>query len=364
MSAKLKVFQVLECGGGGGTGNQVAWLCNGLDPQRFEAGLIYAVRDGEDPEQYRSKASGAFSIYYMPEMTREISPWRDFKSLLKLYRIFREQKPDIAHAHSSKAGFLARTAAWLAGVPKIFYTPHGYGFLQLDRPACSRSFYRLLEWLVSWIGEIIAVSPSEAALAQKLSWGKPVHLVCDPYLGKMPPGPLLEHSGVVIGSCGRMTAARNTGAFVNLCRGLGRSRQDIKCVWIGGGGEEPSVKSALAGKAEVTGWLDCEQARERLRGLDILAHYSRWDGLPNAVLEAMALGLPVVASEVPGCRDCVIHGETGYLARNESELLEYCLKLADSPALRKKLGEAGRQLVVERFNRDSALRRLEQTYTR
>ena len=78
----------------------------------------------------------------------------------------------------------------------------------------------------------------------------------------------------------------------------------------------------------------------------------------------MALGLPVVASEVPGCRDCVIHGETGYLARNESELLEYCLKLADSPALRKKLGEAGRQLVVERFNRDSALRRLEQTYTR
>lgn len=361
---RVKVFQVLECGGPGGTGNQVAALCNALDPARFEVGLIFSAR-GTDPDAYRAKASGAKTAVFVPELTREISPAKDWAAYRRLTRLFAEHKPDVVHAHSSKAGVLARLAARSAGVPKIFYSPHGYGFLQKDRGALSRGLYRLIERNVSGIGEIVAVSPSEGELARGLS-RKPVHVVCDPYLGEEAPAPK-PHEGLVVGSCGRLTAARNPDAWINLAQRLTDSRNGLRCVWVGGGELEADVRRHLenmnlGAKVEVTGWLEPEQARERLRGLDVFVHYSAWDALPNAVLEAMACGLPVVASDVPGCRDAIQDGATGLIAASEIDLLEKTLRLVDDAALRRNFGEAGRARVRETFSRRAAVAALERLY--
>jgi glycosyltransferase involved in cell wall biosynthesis len=362
---KRKVFEVLECGGPGGTGNQVAAICNGLDPALFEVGLVFASR-GTDPEKFRQTAHGAVRAFYMPELVREINPSADLKALLRLRRLFETEKPDVVHLHSSKAGFLGRLAARLAGVQSIYYSPHGYGFLQQDRSAASRTLYKCLERLVSGIGEIVAVSPSEATLAQELSGRRPVHTVCDGVIGNFD-GPLTPHDGTIVGGCGRLAAARDPGAFVNLCQRLTDSRNGLHCVWIGGGEEEASVKRHLENmnllsKVEVTGWLEPDAAAARLRQLDIFVHYSRWDGLPNAVLEAMAMGLPVVASDIPANRDAIVPGETGFLARSEKDLLEHCLKLIDDPDLRKKMGEAGRRRAAQEFSHAASLKRLAQLY--
>jgi len=363
---RLKVFEVLECGGPGGTGNQVAAICDGLDPKRFRVGLVFASR-GTDPEKYRARAHGAEKAFHIPEMVREISPLQDLKALIKLYLLLREEAPEVVHAHSSKAGVLARLAARLAGVPRIFYSPRGYAFLQQDRSWASRELYRLLERSVSWIGEIAAVSPSEAELARGLSWGKTVHLVTDPCLWEIPEQGPPEHPGTVVGSCGRLAAARNPEAFVNLAQRLTDSRNNLRCLWIGGGPEEGAVRRHLENmnllsKVEVTGWLEPEEARERLKGLDILVHYSRWDALPNAVLEAMALSLPVIASDLGGNRDAVLPGVTGLLAGSEKELLEHTLRLVDDPELRRRMGQAGRARVLKEFSPAEALARLEALY--
>lgn len=363
--AKLKVFQVLECGGPGGTGNQVAAICNGLDPAVFDVGLVFNTRDGK-PDEYRKAAAGAKSFFHVPELTREISPASDLKALSRLKEIFKAEKPDVVHLHSSKAGFLGRLAAKTAGVKKIFYSPHGYGFLQQDRSGAARGLYKSLERMVSGIGEIVAVSPSEAALAEELCKGKPLHTICDGYLGENDAS-LDPHEGTVVGGCGRLTAARDPDAFVNLCQRLTDSRNNLRCVWIGGGEQESSVRTHLENmnmlsKVEVTGWLSAEAAQEKLRGLDIFVHYSRWDGLPNAVLEAMAHGLPVVASDIPANRDAVVDGQTGFIAKNEVALLELCLKLVDDAKLRRELGEAGRRRVAQEFSHEQSLRRLSDLY--
>ncbi len=362
---KIKILQVLECGGPGGTGNQVAAICNGLDPSLFDVGLVFNTRDG-NPDEYRQKASGAKTAIHVPELTREISPGNDLAALRRLKAIFKAEKPDVVHLHSSKAGFLGRLAAKAARVPKIYYSPHGYGFLQQDRGNASRQLYKSLEKLVSRIGEIVAVSPSEAELAQTL--GAKVHTVCDGYLGEGR-ATLIPHDGTMVGGCGRLTAARNPDAFVNLCQRLTDSRNNLRCVWIGGGENEPAVRQHLENmnmliKVEVTGWVSPEAAQEKLRGLDLFVHYSRWDGLANSVLEAMAHGLPVVASDIPANRDAIIHGETGYLAKNEVELLEYCLKLVDNRSLRKKLGDAGQERVAKVFSHQDSLKRLSDLYRR
>ncbi len=366
-TGKRKVFEVLECGGPGGTGNQVAAICNGLDKEKFEVGLVYGVRSGT-PEEYRKTATGAETEFYLTELTREINPGKDFRALWKLWRIFATERPDIVHTHSSKAGFLGRVAAFLAGVPKIYYSPRGYGFLQQDRSAAARFFYKVLEAAASSIGEIVAISPSEAKLAESLSWGAPVRLAQDPYLGEIIPfAPPAPSQGIVVGACGRLTFARHPEAFVLLAQRVTDSRNGVRCAWIGAGELEESVRADLTNmnllnRFEITGWLEPAQARERLQGLSVFVHYSRWEGLPNAVLDAMALGLPVVASDIPGNRDAVVHGETGFLATDEVQLLEFTLKLLDEPDLRRKFGEAGRERVRTKFRKEDTFRALEALY--
>jgi len=360
----IKVFEVIECGGPGGTGEQVAAICNGLDPARFDVSLVYATRD-DRPEDYRLKCRGAKTAHHVPEMTREISPVSDAAALRKLRRLFAEHRPDVVHAHSSKAGVLARAAAKSAGVKKIFYSPHGYGFLMQDRSSASRALYRAVEKAAARIGETIAVSPSEAEFARRLAPRRPVHTVCDAYLGDFPaPAP---HDGLVVGSCGRMTYARNPDAWVLLAQRLTDSRNGVKCEWIGGGEDEARARTHLEnmnllGKTAITGWLPADAARERMRGLDLFVHYSRWDALPNAVLEAMAAGLPVVASDAPGNRDAVADGETGFLVKTESELLERCQELLDDEGLRRRLGDAGRERVRREFSLGRLLGSLERLY--
>lgn len=358
----IKVCQVVECGGPGGTGEQVAAICNGLDPARFETTLVYAVRSGT-PEEYRAKCAGAKSAFHVPEMTREIAPARDLAAARRLSSLFKELRPDVVHAHSSKAGVLARAAAKAAGVPRIFYTPHGYGFLQQDRPAASRLLYKAVERAAALVGETVACAPGEAAEAEAL--GARTRLVADAYLGRfLEP---LPHDGTAVGSCGRMTYARNPDAWILLAQRLTDSRNGLSCVWIGGGEDEARARVLLenmnlSGRAEITGWKTAEEARERMRALDVFVHYSRWDALPNAVLEAMAAGLPVVASDNAGNRDAVEDGVTGFLVRDEVGLLERCQQLIDDPALRRRMGEAGRARVRSGFALDRMLSQLSALY--
>lgn len=357
----IKVFQVLECGGPGGTGEQVAAICNGLDPARFSVSLAYAAR-GTDPEAYRQACAGAKAAYFVPEMTREIAPAMDAAAFRRLRRLFAEHRPDVVHAHSSKAGVLARAAAKAAGVKKVFYSPHGYGFLMRDRSAGSRALYRAVEKAMARVGETVAVSPSEAAEARKLS-SRPVHVVPDAYLGSFPER--APHEGLVVGSCGRMTPARDPDAWVLLAQRLTDSRNGLKMVWVGGGEEETRVRAHLEnmnllGKTELTGWLPAEEARRRLAGLDILVHYSRWDALPNAVIEAMAAGAAVVASDIPGNRDA--GGDAALYAKDQVELLEHCQRLIDRPEERRRLGEAGRERVRREFSREAQLAALSRLY--
>ena len=306
---------------------------------------------------------GADSFFYVPEMVREITPFSDAKALWRLYRIFRDQKPDVIHAHSSKAGFLSRVAAWAAGVKRVYYSPRGYSFLQSDRSDFSRGLYSFLERSASKIGEVVAVSESEASLARGLGAPK-VRVVRDAYLGDIPDisdrAQKPDVKEILVCACGRLSFARNPEAFLRLAKLLTDARASLRCLWIGGGELQPSVEKLLkeldmAGKLELSGWVPHDKALRAMARADIFVHYSRWEGLPNTVLEAMACGLPVVASDVVGNRDLIRPGENGYLVSTEAELLERTLELADQPELRARLGASGRAMVQAEFSRERML---------
>ncbi len=367
--SRTRVIEVVECGGPGGTGNQVAAIVRGLDRSRFEVSLAYAVRSGtpEDFERSCGGRSQETDFFHIPEMAREIGPLRDMKAWLRLYRLFRELSPDVVHAHSSKAGFLARTAAWAAGVPKVLYSPRGYAFQMLDRSALSRARYRALEASVSWIGTVAACSESEAALARGLPFAR-VCVARDAYLGELPTGSPSQEGFPVVAASGRMSFPRNPEAFVTLAKRLCDSRKGVRCLWIGGGELEDPMREQigdldLEDKLEATGWLPHKEALARLKTASIFVHYSRWEGLPNSVLEAMALGLPVVASDIPSNRELVRPGENGFLAKTEAELHERVLALIDDAPLRLRMGKAGRALVEKEYRLPRLLAELSALYS-
>ena len=191
----------------------------------------------------------------------------------------------------------------------------------------------------------------------------------DAYLGDLSPTDRTDAPGrdVVVCASGRLTYARRPDAFVRLAQRLSDSRNRVRCVWIGDGEMQPLIEEmirdlGLTGKLEVTGWLPHAQALRRIAEADIFVHYSRWDAIPNAVLEAMAAGLPVVASDIPGNRGLVRSGRNGFLAAAEPELLERTLELIDDPALRARLGQAGKRMVQADYSKERLMREITGLY--
>ena len=112
----------------------------------------------------------------------------------------------------------------------------------------------------------------------------------------------------------------------------------------------------------VTGWLDRAAALAQLATLDLYLQTSRWEGLPVAVLEAMAAGLPVLATNVIGNRDLIQEGENGYLCSDAATFTQHLLHLAAEPATRQRLGATGRVFVTEYYALASMMQALYVAY--
>ena len=369
--AKTKVMLVLECGSPHGVGHQVAMITEHIDRSRFDTRVVYAVRPGSTPEELERMTRFAGGHVYIPEMIQPISPIKDFVSFWKLCRLMRREKPGVVHAESSKAGALARAAARLTGVPHIYYSPHGYSFLQTNAGPLGRAFYWSIEKSLSWIGNIVACSPGEAERARRLSWGQEVFLVRNLFVMEEPPRRAHSAKGgtVLVGALGRLTRARNPEAFVRMAVALARTHPNARFAWIGGGELEGDFRrlvaeSGLNDKFEVTGHVSRETVLEKLAGLDVFVHYSLWEGgAPIALHEAMSFAKPVVVSDIAGNVDLVVHERTGLLAGGEEDLLRQVTRLVESAELREELGRRAKDFLQSEVSIEKSMAALERLYS-
>jgi glycosyltransferase involved in cell wall biosynthesis len=286
----------------------------------------------------------------------------DLPAAWKLRRYLRTRGPfDLVHCHSTKAGWLGR--AGLAGHSvKRLYTPHG--FLSMN-PAAGRMTARFaggLERALAGLGAgVVVVSREEHAhaVAIGIPQGK---LRFIPNGVALPPvGDIatqrsacrrdwgLGPDEVCIGFAGRFTAVKAPEVMLDsFAAFLRRSRAPARLVMVGDGPLAPSLRR-LAAELELTGhviWLGAQDARPLMPGFDILALTSKSEGHPLVVLEAMARGLPIVATRVGGIADTIQPGVTGFIAPvGDREAIAGALaELARDPALRVRMGEASRAI--------------------
>ncbi len=303
-----------------------------------------------------SDAAGAVGIRFVPlrHVRRALNPWRDALGLAELVRLIRRHRPDIVHASSSKAGILARLAAWLARAQIRIFTVHGWAFAAYA--GLPGRLYRLAERAMRPLtSATICVAEYErvAGLAAGACRADRTFVIPNAVdVGALPRA--APRSGVVeLVSVGRLRAPKD---FITLAGALAQLEPgSFRASLIGDGPDRPRVAAELKrlGLSDSVRLLgDRSDVPRLLAGADIFVCSSRSEGMPVSILEAMAVGLPVVASAVGGVPEIVDDEQTGLLVTPGAvtELADALSRLIGDRGLREKMGRAGRQTALERYD--------------
>ena len=357
------LLYVITSGDTGGAQSHVLHCCTRLRNE-YGVGLV-AGTGGYLVE--RARALG-LPVYVLPGLGRNRPAAGDVAVLRGLLRVIRDFRPALVCCHSTKAGFLGRLAARLAGVPAVF-TVHGWGFSE-GVPALRRAAVLRAERLAAgWADRIICVSEYDRDLALRHGVARPEQMVVVPN-GVPPVGEELrarpgEGGPVRLVMVARFEAPKDHLLLLRALAGLAAPEWEL---WLVGDGrleEKARQEAAGLGLGDRVRFLGPRhEVPELLARCHVFVLTSNWEGLPLTVLEAMRAGLPVVASDVGGVREAVADGETGFLVpRGDAARLRERLKLLlQTPELRARMGAAGYGRWRERFTLDRMLRNTEAVY--
>lgn len=336
-----------------------------LDHDRFDP---YIICQQPGPLSEAAELEG-IQCLFVPELQRSISPRQDWHALWRLRGLFREYAFDIVHTHSSKTGVLGRIAACLTGVPAVVHTVHGYAF-----PAARNGYEKALFVSMEWIGArcctaMIVLKESDRIIGRR--WlhvpARKLHLLpngvnTDTYrpvdqaqrreirhkrLG-------IGDETTAIGMVGRLWRQKNPACFVDAAANILKMRSDVHFFLLGDGelceGLDERIRAyGIDSHVHILGWR--KDVPNLLASLDIFVLPSRWEGLSLALLEALSSGLAVVASDIPGNRDVIVHEVNGLLFRDgdSEDLTENLLRFLQEPDLKARLALRGQADVLAHY---------------
>lgn len=289
-----------------------------------------------------------------------IRPWSDLMTLIKLVGFMRQERIDLVHTHSSKAGLLGRWAARLAGVPRIIHTVHGWPFHD------QQPFW--LRWLYVWLERRSAAITHRLVAVSQATKEKGLHYRIgreDQYRVVWPgsdlkafgPGIVDDHLALreqlhiegyppLVGMIGNLKPQKAPVEFVRMAALVHEQVPEARFVLAGDGPlrakvEAEIIRLKLEQIISLTGWR--RDVAELMRGLNVVVLTSLWEGLPCVFGQAMKTGLPIVATDVEGAREAVQDGETGFLVplKNPAAMAEKVILLLKDQPLRIRMGRAG-----------------------
>jgi glycosyltransferase involved in cell wall biosynthesis len=368
---RVKVLRVIARLNMGGPALHVAYLTSGLAERGYDTTLVAGtLARGEDSMAFVAEELGVH-VERLPELSREISPLRDLRAVLRLAQVIRERRPHILHTHTAKAGAVGRIAALLAGdarPPIVVHTFHGHVLRGYFDPVRTYGFRLLERWLARTTTKLIAVSPQVRddlvafgvappekfaivrlgiELEQRVTTNGDARSQTRRVLG-VPDG------AFVIGWIGRMTAVKNTDDVLRTLRALHNRGVDAYLVMVGDGPDRERVEQRahdlrVTRRCLFLGYQ--EEVGRFYASLDAILLPSVNEGTPVSAIEALAAARPVVATRVGGVPDVVVDGEDGFLVEPGAPdaLAERLERLARDAELRKRMGAHGRARVIDRY---------------
>lgn len=343
--AKKKVLHIVEAFGGG-VFTVLTDLINGLSDE-FEMVIAYSLRP-QTPENFKDYFNGNVRFIEVKSFTRSIDFNKDIKALKEIKNIVKEEKPDIVHLHSSKAGILGRLGVHDRRI-KMFYNPHGFSFLKLDDSKFRRFMYKAIEKGAAILNPkctIVGCSKGEYEEAKKLNKNaicinNGINIEKLEEETKDLKAKEIDYSNFKICTVGRIGFQKNPKMFNEIAENF----PSLQFTWIGDG----ELKNKLTSpNIKVTGWLDRKDVLKELNNNDIFLLPSLWEGLPISLLEAMYMKKICIVSNVIGNRDVINNGVNGFVCNNLREY-ESCIrniKNINTTSIKKRENEE----IVKEYN--------------
>lgn len=368
----IKILELRTVSGtGGGPEKTIFLTAQKMNPKRFETHICYS-RNRNDPEFNWMKGvhhlrKGIFYGEYV-----EKHPF-DLGLLRHLLAYCRDQGIDVIHTHEYKTDVIA---AWLKPrVPAKWVST----FHSANAGNLKLKFYQALAYrALKKADRVMTVSPHQKELL--LEKGIPSAI-----LTVLPNGVDTEMfaptgneenlraewgipgDAVVLGFVGRLSKEKNIPLLLEAFSQVVQEHKKLFLILAGEGPERKNVEKliselGLQEKARLVGFL--ENTVPFYSSIDLFVQSSDTEGMPNTVLEAMAMGLPVVATEVGGVGELIQNNEEGFLvpAGDAGRLAQSMIKLIESPTLREEMGKEGRAKVVQQFSFDARVKKLEELY--
>lgn len=367
----LRVLLVVESSAGG-TGRHVLDLAGGLTARGCVVDVIYSTRRLD--RLFLDRLAELKGVRHVALPIRTGPHPADLKIVRAVRKHMRQFGPfDIVHGHSSKGGAVARLAAFGTRA-KAYYTLHGLIMMDPLLPRWKWLMYLSIELgLATWTRRVIAVSPEEQRAAIRLKFGRSRVIMVPNGVGQMRLTPRADarrvmgvsDDAIVIGFVGRLVEQKAPEVLIEAFAATARIESRVRLALVGNGPLEAPMRALAAklGVADKIIWLGERDARGVLAGFDLFALSSRKEGLPYVVLEAMAAGLPVVATTSAGSEILVIPGVNGSLVPpDDAEAFGRAMtNLATNPAKLLQYGEASRQRVSQ-FTIDAMVERTLEAY--
>jgi glycosyltransferase involved in cell wall biosynthesis len=369
-----KMLHLLEATGAG-VSRYVADLLLRIDTAAFDVALAYSPRRADarfwmDLKAIQKRGIRTFEI----PMSRGIRPFDDARALWRIHRLVKEHSFDLVHGHSSKAGFLGRLAAKGAGSRVLtIYSPHAISI------AANPAYAHLERFAGHFTDAMLGVSRSEREELegyQLVPVAKLHHVTAGIDVaafasyadrGEFRRQMLIPEHAVLIGTAGRLVPQKDPLLFVRAAAQLRQEGLLTYFAWAGDG-ELRDQAEALARSLGVDTHLRfagyCRDVRPFLAALDIFALTSRYESFGYVTCEAMAMGKPVVATNVAGSNELVEDGKTGYLVApgDVAGCAAALRRLAVDPSLRHTLGEAGYWRARDHYDVGRMVRQVEDLY--
>lgn len=363
-----RILRVIARMNVGGPAIHATLLVRGLDPARYESVLAtgrpeqgegsYLELHGIDIEPDR--------IVEIPELGREIHPWRDWRAYRTLVRRIRQLRPQIVHTHTAKAGLIGRLAAWRCGVPCIVHTFHGHVFKGYFSPPKEAVFVLAERLLARVTTRLVAVNATVRDEVLARGVGRPDQFAVIPLGFDLAPfvaasaraGELRAELGAaagtpLVGIVARLAPIKAHETFVAMSAMVLEAFPTALFVVVGDGERRSALEAdvrtrGIAQNFRFLGWrTDLDRV---YADLDVVVLTSRNEGSPVALIEAMAASRPVVATRAGGVAELV--GDAGLLTDVDDvpSLAKAVTRVLEDRTFAADLGHRGRSRVVPQYS--------------
>lgn len=315
-------------------------------------------------------------------MTRAFAPLSDLVAIARLYRVMRRERFTIVHTHTPKGGLLGQYAALAAGVPLRVHTIHGLYLPDHAGPAMRRLFLWLERLTMAFSNHNFSQNPEDipVAVEEGICRADRIELIrngvdvqaFDPVAVTPERRTALrsalgfDASHVVVGIVARLVREKGYVELLQAAADLRRSLPNLRLLCVGP--VEAAKRDALSpqaaeehGVADITRFLGHRTDMVDLYAvMDVFTLPSYREGFPRAPMEAAAMGLPSVVTDVRGCRETVEHERTGYLVpvRDAKALADALLDLTRAPEKRAAFGAAARRKAIAEFDERKVFERI------